>query len=144
MGAEGNKAIVRRFITEAFNEGNSTVFAALNASSYVMHVAGAQELHGPAAMKDFVTGFRAAFPDLHSTVEDQVAEGDKVVTRWTSRGTHRGAFNGIPPTGKPITLTGIVIDRIANGQYAETWFQADMLGMLQQLGVIPAPEQATV
>jgi steroid delta-isomerase-like uncharacterized protein len=144
MGVEENKAIVRRFIAEAFNEGNPEVFPALIARDYVMHVAGAQELHGPEAMRGFVTDFRTAFPDLHSTIEDQVAEGDQVATRFTSRGTQRGALNGMPPTGKAVTLTGTVIDRIVNGQYAETWFQADMLGMLQQLGVIPALEQASV
>jgi steroid delta-isomerase-like uncharacterized protein len=142
MGTEENKAIVRRFIKEAFNEGNPAVFDELNAGNYVMHVAGTPDLDGPDDMKHFVTSFRTAFPDLNSTIEDQIAEGDTVVTRWTSRGTHQGEFQGIPPTGKHVTLTGVVIDRIAHGKLAETWFHADTLGMMQQLGVIPAPEQA--
>ena len=87
--------------------------------------------------------FYAAFPDLHHTVEDQVAEGDTVVTRMTLRGTHHGEFRGIAPTGKPIVVSLIGIDRFENGKFAEQWSQLDTLGLLQQLGVIPAPGQGT-
>ncbi len=82
-----------------------------------------------------------AFPDSQLPVEDQIAEGDKVVTRWTCRATHTGEFQGMPPTGKYTTMTGTTIFRIANGKLVEGWTNADMLGLLQQLGAIPAPEQ---
>lgn len=138
MGTEANKAIVRRFIDEVFNEGKLAALAEVVDRDYIMHGTGT-EVRGHQGMQDFVTKYRTALPDYHCTIEDQVAEGDKVVTRWTVRGTQRGELDGIPPTGKPVTLAGIVIDRIANGRMAETWQQADMLGMMQQLGLMPAP-----
>ena len=82
-----------------------------------------------------------AFPDVHFTIEDQVAEADKVVTRWTWRGTHQGPFQGIPPTGKHVMVTGVGINRFANGKVVENWTNMDILGLLQQLGVVPAPGQ---
>jgi steroid delta-isomerase-like uncharacterized protein len=83
----------------------------------------------------------AAFPDARFSIDDLVAEGDKVVIRHQLQGTHRGTFQGIPPTGKPVTMTAIGILRMVNGQIAETWLNADFLGLLQQLGAIPSPEQ---
>ena len=91
--------------------------------------------------KQLVTMYFSAFPDLHLTIEDQIAEGDKVVTRWTARGTHQGPFMGIPPTGKRAVVTGIAIDRFANGKFVENWNNGDDLGLLQQLGVVPVPGQ---
>lgn len=85
--------------------------------------------------------YRAAFPDVQSTIEDTIAEGDKVVTRWTARGTHRGALMGIPPTGKELTVTGMGILRIEGGRIMEAWGIFDQFGMLQQIGVIPTPGQ---
>ena len=87
--------------------------------------------------------YLTAFPDLHFTVEDLIAEGDKVVARLTVRGTQQGAFMGIPPTGKHVTVTGIDINRLAGGKSVEHWLNMDTLGLLQQLGVIPAPGQAS-
>ena len=142
MRADENKAIVRRFIEQAFNEGNLAAIDELVASDYVIHVA-RTEVRGHNAVRKFVTMYRTAFPDYHCTIDDQVAEGDKVVTRWTASGTQRGELAEIPPTGKHMTLPGVAVDRIANGKLVETWLQADMLGMMQQLGVIPAPEQAS-
>ncbi len=142
MGTEENKAMVRRAVEEVFNKGNFAILDELFASDYVDHVAGAQEVRGPEGMKQFATTYRTAFPDLDITIEDQIAEGDKVVTRWTGRGTHQGELEGIPPTGKQATVTGIAIDRIVNGKVVETWDQFDTLGMMQQLGVVPAPERA--
>jgi predicted ester cyclase len=83
-------------------------------------------------------GFRAAFPDIHVAVEDVIANGDKVVVRLTFSGTHTGPLMGMPPTGKFVTITGIAIDRIQNGKIVEHWVNRDDLGMLQQLGMIPA------
>jgi steroid delta-isomerase-like uncharacterized protein len=92
---------------------------------------------GPAGLKPIIAGFRAAFPDLQVTVEDQIAEGDKVVTRYTMRGTHQGAFMGLPPTGKHVTVSGIQIERVVQGQIVEHWRKSDDLGMMQQLGAVP-------
>jgi steroid delta-isomerase-like uncharacterized protein len=142
MGARESehKAVVRRFIGQAFNAGDLAVINELVARDYVLHVA--PEVRGPEGMQHFVAMYRTAFPDYACTVDDQIAEGDKVVTRWTARGTQRGELMGIPPTGKQVTLPGVVIDRIADGQLVETWLQADVLGMLQQLGVVQAPAGA--
>ena len=87
--------------------------------------------------------FRSAFPDFHVTIEDQIAEGDRVATRWTMRGTHEGEFRGISPTGKQITVTGIGIFRFSDGKVVESWDNFDQLGMMRQLGVIPSPEEST-
>ena len=88
-------------------------------------------------VRRIVDRFRAAFPDVHYTVEDQIAEGDKVVVRYRFRGTHLGAFQGMPPTGKQVTYTGILIYRIVDGKIAEQWTEFDLLGFLRQLGVLP-------
>lgn len=144
MGPAENKAIVKRFIEEAFNKGNLDVIDDVVAADYVNHVAGLQNARGPAGMKQFVMTYRTAFPDYTCTIEAQIAEGETVATRWTARGTQHGPLMGTPPTGKHVTLSGIVIDRIANGRLAETWLQADALGMIQQLGVIPTAEPAGV
>ena len=84
--------------------------------------------------------YRNAFPDLHFTIDEQIAEGDKVVTRWTAHGTNKGELLGMPATDKSTTVTGIAVDRIANGKIAESWGIFDQFGMMQQLGVIPMPE----
>ena len=98
---------------------------------------------GIEAFRHFVTMFRAAFPDLRITEEDVIAEGDKVAARFTMRGTHRGEFMGIAPTGTSISVTGIDIVRFAGGRAVEHWGQTDAMGLLQQLGAIPAPGQAS-
>lgn len=137
--SQENKALVRRAIEEVYNQGNLAIVDELVASDFVMHSA-SDEIHGPAGAKQFVTMLREAFPDLHVTIEDQIADGDKVVTRWSSEGTHLGEFQGIPPTGKHGMMTGIDIDRVGGGKIVECWVNEDDLGLLQQLGVIPAPE----
>jgi predicted ester cyclase len=85
--------------------------------------------------------FYAAFPDARHTFEDFVAEGDKVALRFTFKGTHTGDFQGIPPTGKPVTISGSVVDRIVDGKIVEHWSLIDTMGLMQQLGVIPEPAQ---
>ena len=97
---------------------------------------------GPAGTKQLVTVYRNAFPNLHFTIDEQIAEGVKVVTRWTGHGTHKGELLGIPATDKSSTVTGISVDRIVNGKIAESWGIFDQFGMMQQLGVIPTPELA--
>jgi steroid delta-isomerase-like uncharacterized protein len=138
--SEHNKMLIRRAIEEAYNQGKLEVIDELVDGDFVVHV-GSQEVHGPAAMKQYVAELRGAFPDLRLTIESQIAGGDMVVTRWTARGTHTGSYQGIPPTGKQGSMTGIDIDRFDNGKAVECWTNADELGLLQQLGVIPGPEQ---
>ena len=140
--SEQNKTVVRRAIEEVYNQGNLDIVDELVSGDFVAHAA-SEDIHGPAGMKQFVASLREAFPDLHLTIDDQVAEGDRVVTRWTARGTHAGTFQGIPPTGKRGTMTGIDIDRVVGGKAIECWTNADYLGLLQQLGVVPAPQAAT-
>jgi len=134
MSAEDNKAIYRRIVEEGFNKGNMSVLDELVAANHVNHT---DNVHGPEEYKRFISMYRAAFPDLQMTIEFQIAEGDKVVNRWTSHGTHRGDLMGIPPTGKQVAVTGTYIARIVGGKIAEEWGNMDTLGMMQQLGIIP-------
>jgi predicted ester cyclase len=139
--SEANKAIIRRVIDELLNgQGNLDVADELFAPEYVGHnPASPQDTRGPEGVKGFASMFRSAFPDVHFSVEDQVAEGDKVVTRWRGSGTHRGDLFGIAPTGKGASFVGIPINRIEGGKVAEEWQIFDALGMMQQLGAIPSP-----
>ena len=136
MSTEDNKAVVRRGIEEVWNQKNVAIVDEIAAPDYVSHNR-AMTTHGLEQYKQLVMMYFAAFPDLHLTIEDEIAEGDKVVTRVTARGTHQGSFMGIAPTGKHAVVTGIVIDRFANGKTVEAWNNLDDLGLLQQLGVVP-------
>ncbi len=138
--AEEHTAIIRRWFEEGINQGNLAVVDELFASDFVFHEP-AGDVRGREALKRAVPGFRTAFPDMHITIEDQIVTGDKVVTRWTTVGTHQGAFMGIAPTGKRVTLTGIYIYRLAEGKIVELWTSRDDLGFLQQLGVISPLER---
>jgi steroid delta-isomerase-like uncharacterized protein len=135
--SEQNKALVRRVVEDVYNQGNLAVADELAASDLLVHMT-SQEIRGREGAKQYVAALRAAFPDLHLTIEDQIAEGDRVVTRWTARGTHTGQFQGIPPTGKQVRVAGTDIDRIADSKVVECWSHVDDLGMMQQLGAIPA------
>ena len=136
MSVEENKALVRRWI-EAINKKNVAVFDEIFTANYVAHTPGAEE-NDPESIKQLMTGLFTAFPDLHLTVEDFIAEGDKVVHRLTVQGTHKGDLMGIPPTGKQFTIMLINITRNAKNKFAESWTIADLLGMMQQLGIIPS------
>ncbi len=138
MSTEANKALVRRYVEEVINQGNVAAIDDFNPPTYVNHLPGSPPLD-VAGVKQFVTMVRTAFPDMHQTIEDLIAEGDKVVQRATLRGTHQGEFQGIPPTGKPVSVTLMNISRIADDKIVEDWVNFDQLGMLQQLGVIPQP-----
>jgi steroid delta-isomerase-like uncharacterized protein len=139
---EENKTVVRRFLEEIFTAGNLELVDELFAPDFVLHdPVLPEEVSGPEGMKRYVSMYRVAYPDTHFTIEDQIAEGDEVVTRWTGQGTHEGELMGIPPTGKQVTVTGIEVDRVSSGKIQETWVNYDALGMMQQLGVVPAPEQ---
>lgn len=139
--SEQNKRVVRRFFREVWSEGNLALVDELFARDWVGH-APPDEFASPAELKQFIAALRRAFPDFEITVEDQVAEGDKVATMWTATGTHQGEFQGIPPTGKQQSFGGMTLSRIANGKIIEGWTNPDALGLLQQLGIVPAPEQS--
>jgi predicted ester cyclase len=144
MLSETNKTLSRRFFDEAFGKGKLNVLDEIIAKDHVNSGPGTLPglPVGPEGTKQLVTVYRNAFPDLHFTIDEQLAEGDKVVTRWTVRGTHKGELLGILPTSKSSTVTGITVDQIVNGKIAETWGIFDQFGMMQQLGVIPTPELA--
>jgi steroid delta-isomerase-like uncharacterized protein len=144
MSTEQNKAVVRRLFEEAFGKGNLAVLDEIVAPNQVNGGPGALPAmpSGPEGVKMLITTYRNAFPDLHFTIDEQVAEGNTVVTRWTAHGTHNGEFAGIPPTGKSATVVGIGLDRVEDGKIVESWGLFDQFGMLQQLGVIPAPAQS--
>jgi steroid delta-isomerase-like uncharacterized protein len=142
VSAEENKAIFRRYVEEVSNEGNLELADEIF-DRYIAHQSdGSTEERGPEDVKRFIGEFRQAFPDFRSVIEDQVAEGDKVATRWRASGTHQNEFRGITPTGHRIEVTGIGIFRFSEeGKVAESWDNMDQLGMMRQMGVIPAPEQ---
>jgi steroid delta-isomerase-like uncharacterized protein len=137
MSTEDNKALARRAY-EVLNQRDLALVDELCAPDIVDHNA-SMTIQGLEALKQFLSMYLTASPDLYFTIEDQVAEGDKVVTRYTARGTHLGPFMGIPPTGKHVIVTGIGIIRVANGKIVEEWANGDNLGLLQQIGVVPMP-----
>src|SRR5438105_3694464 len=125
---------------EVWGQGKLDVLDQLIGPEYVLHGAADPNLpRGPAGAKQLTAAFRAPFPDLRATIEDLIAEGDKVVCRWTAQATHEGEFAGVPATHKPVTFSGIEIVRIADGRIAEGWDEVDLLGLLQQLEAAPAP-----
>ena len=136
MSTEENKAIVRRYI-DVVNKKNLAAMDEIFDANYVGHVAGFEDVKGPEGQKQVLAAVLTALPDLHDTIEDMVTEGDKVVTRLTFTGTHKGELMGIAATGKQVTVGEIAIFRIVGGKIVEGWQEVDMLGMMQQLGVIP-------
>lgn len=145
MSAEESRTIARRFREEIWNTGNLGVADQICASEAIFHTHDPLTPDfgsGPKALKQLVTMYRGAFPDAQCTIEDIVGEGDKVVIRWTGRGTHDGYLGKISPTGKSVKVTGIDILRIAGGKIVESWMNWDTLGMLQQLGVSQQSAQA--
>jgi steroid delta-isomerase-like uncharacterized protein len=142
MAAEENKAILQRFnevVGEVFRTGNVDALDEVLAPEFVYHQPGAPpDLE---SYKQFLAMFGLAYPDVSLTVEDMIAEGDKVVDRLTWQATHQGPFMGIPPTGDRVVVTEIHINRIAEGRIVERWAQPDLLGLMQQLGAVPAPGQ---
>jgi steroid delta-isomerase-like uncharacterized protein len=142
MSAEENKEKVRRFMEESFGEGKPELVDELLDSDFVRYdpYIEAGEIRGAQTVKDNIVWFRSAFPDLSCTVEEQVAEGDKVVSRWTLRGTHRGEFFGVGGTGNQVEFTGIQIDRFdESGKIVEERAEFDLLGAMHQMGAIPEP-----
>lgn len=145
MSAEDNKAKVRAFYEHAVNKGELTAVDDLVATAEIAHYSGGTVgQNTPASVKKWVVAIRAAFPDIHVTVEDLIADGDKLVNRVTYRGTHAGELNDpvwgrIAPSGRQITWMAIAINRFAGGKSVEAWDLMDDSGIWQQLGLIPAP-----
>lgn len=137
MSTEMLKQVGRRAFEEMWNQGNLSLIDEIYAPDGVMHdIAG--DFVGRDAYRQFVTLYRTAYPDIHFTVDDQIAEGNLAVARWSSTGTHKGELMGIPPTGKRTVSGGIVLSRFEGKQIVEEWSYWDALGILQQLGVVPA------
>ncbi len=143
MSTEENKALVRRFYEEVLNQKNTAAIDQIFDPNFVDHALPPGLPGGIEGTKQFFGIVLTAFPDLHFTVEDMIAEGDKVVARHAGSGTQHGVFLGIPPTGKHVTVTGIDIMRITGGKFVEHWDAVDNLGLLQQLGVVLATGQAS-
>jgi steroid delta-isomerase-like uncharacterized protein len=138
MSLEENKAFITRMTDEFWNTGNMAVVGEFFADNYVQHgPTGTMDME---QFKQTAAAYFAGFPDLHITTDHLIAEGDKVVKRWTARFTHAGEYMGIPPTGNKMLVEGIEIFRIANGKIVEVWAEMDVMGMLRQLGVIPPAE----
>ena len=141
MSTEQNKAAVRRY-WEGFNAHNLDVWDEVCTPNHINHDPG---LPVPDAdlqtIKQLIGGLQAAFPDAKASEQDLIAEGDKVVVRMTVRATHKGDFMGIPASGKAVTFSGIFIDRLTDGKIAEQWVVFDVMGLMIQIGAVPAPGQ---
>jgi steroid delta-isomerase-like uncharacterized protein len=135
--AEKNKAIVLRHWEEVVSKGKLDLIDETFAPDFVAHEAD-QDIRGPEGVRQFIVMLRAAFPDLQVTVEDVLAEGDKVVQRWSACGSHQGELMGLAPSGKRISVAGITISHFEGGKVAEEWELYDTMGMMQQLGAIPS------
>ena len=138
--SEANRAVVRRWFNEIYNKKRLELMNELHAETYVWRGPGGVTVTSRDEMRELIGGYVAAFPDIHWTVEDQMADGDQVVTRWTARATHSEPFEGIAPTGNSVTFTGITISRLENGQLVEEWENFDELGMMRQIGALPAAD----
>jgi steroid delta-isomerase-like uncharacterized protein len=137
--AEANKALVRRVYEEGLNQGNLAILDELLADDLADHSLFPGQATGRESFTRRFTLVRTAFPDVTMTVEDAMAEGDKVICRWTLRGTHTGPFASLPATGRSVQISGINITRIAGGRIEEHWASFDHLGLLQQLGAFQPP-----
>ncbi len=131
--SERNKSIVRRFLTETQNYKNLAVIDEVVAEGFVGHTA---SLQGAEALKKVINDNLSAFPDLQVTIEDQISEGDMVVSRYTARATHKGVYRGVPPTGEAVEFMVVGINRLADGKITEGWRLVDRLEILHQIGAI--------
>ena len=133
-----NRELILRVHEEIWTRGNADAIESLYAPGFVAHYPGPLGWSGIEGTREAFRVLRSAFPDWTETVEDIVAEGDRVVTRFRSSGTHRGEFLGIAPTGKTVEMTEMALFRIENGKVAEQWGNHDLLGLLTQLGAVPS------
>ena len=137
--SEQNKAVTKRVFDEGWNARNLAVCDEVFTATHVSHDPSTGDTPpGPAGLKGVISTYTGAFPDLKMTVNDILAEGDRVVVRWTAVGTNTGTMMGMPPTGKTSTVTGMLVNRFENGKIAESWGVWDKAGMLQQLGLMPS------
>ena len=141
MSAQENKALVRRFVEEFWNQGNTATADELMVVDAAIHMPTGETLNLD-ELKNFASAWREAFPDWHSSFEELLAEGERVAERWTGRGTHRGELQGIRPTGKRVEVPGSVFYRVVDGKIVEFRGQLDMMSLMQQLGAVLNPEQA--
>jgi predicted ester cyclase len=141
--SEENKAKMRRLLDEGFSQGNVDVVDEVLDPDFVCYDPNSEtgEIRGSETIKGEIDYFRNAVPDLTYTIEDQIADGDKVVTRYTVSGTHEGEFFGVAPTGERIMMSGMSIDRFEGGKMVEEWPEYDLLGVMRQLGAVPEPGQ---
>ncbi len=145
MRTESILALARRSFDEIWNNGNLDTADELYSPDYVNHDPVSPEVPpGPEGVKQLAKMYRRAFPDLRFAIDEMLAAGDRVVTRWTGVGTHRGALRGLPPSGRQARVTGISIHRIAGGRIVETWVNWDTLGMMEQLGAAQVPARRAV
>ena len=138
---EAHKAMVWRAIAAIWHQGQVEAIEEVIAPTYVYHTShtvgdGGHEVYGPDGVRNTVSAWRSAFPDLRFTLEDLIVEGDKIVARWTCRGTHQGVFRGMAPTGKRVTFTGMTLYRMAQGKIVEQWTVEDGVSLYQQLGIL--------
>lgn len=144
MSAEESKVTMRRYF-DVYEQGNIELLDELLSPDYVNHTPATPELPtGPEGVKGVVTMFRSAMPDLRVVIEDMIAEGDKVATRYTLEGTHEGELFGVPPTGNRLSIKSMTVERVSDGKIRDHWRVTDSLDMMQQLGVVPEPGQEDV
>ena len=139
MSVEENKVLARRWLEEVWGKGSAAVVDGLAGDDFVWHWAPPGVGSDREGYKQFLRMDFEAFANVSCATEDIVAEGDRVASRWTWRGTHKGEFMGVAPTGKQVALTGMCINRFAGGKIVEEWGEMDMMGMMQQLGAVPPP-----
>lgn len=139
MPEQENIAVIGRFIEEIINQGKFDAADEIVQENFVELDPLPGQRQGREGLKEVIAMLRAAFPDIHWVIDETIAAGEKVVTRFTWTGTHRGPFLGIPATGRSVTVKGVVIDRLSKGKMADSRILMDSLGMMQQLGVIPTP-----
>ena len=134
----GNSSVIERFIGEVINQGRLEVADEIVAPDFVELDPLPGQRQGREGLKEVIAMMRSAFPDIHWVNEETIEEGEKVVSRFTWTGTHKGTFLGVPATGKRVSVKGVVIDRVVGGRMTDSRILMDSLGMMQQLGVIPA------
>jgi steroid delta-isomerase-like uncharacterized protein len=138
MSSTQSHSPIYKIFDEAFNQGNLEVVDELLSFDHLAHNALGRIPNGPGGLKWLVATFRTAFPDLRCTLEDEIRQGEKLAAHWTIRGTHTGLFMGNPPTGRQFEVQGIIFACTENGRIVEDWTMIDQMGILQQLGIIPA------
>jgi steroid delta-isomerase-like uncharacterized protein len=137
MSVDEVKALVRQYTQRVWNEGDATALAELTTKDFVYRLGG-QPPRDAAGMRQFLENVRTAFPDWHVEIDDLVADDTMAATRWHGQATHQGTFQGLPPTGRRANVSGINVYRVVGGKIAAEWEQMDSLGLLQQLGALPA------